>query len=277
MIRVDAHMHFWSLARGDYDWLTPDLSALYRDFAPADIEATLAQFGVSKVVAIQASGTEAETRFLLGLAERHPRIAGVVGWTNFESPDCASRMDALLDAGGGRLKGFRPMVQDIADTEWLLRPSLDRAFEAMCIRGLSFDALVRPVHLPALRRRLSLHPGLRTAIDHVGKPDVHSPDQAGWIGEIAAFAHDPDCFCKLSGLLTEGERAASVDELDPFVAHLFASFGPRRVMWGSDWPVLTLRADYGRWHAMALELVRRHAPGYEAQVFGENSSAFYRL
>ncbi|MGO1068849.1 amidohydrolase family protein [Lysobacter sp. CA199] len=274
---VDAHMHFWSLARGDYDWLTPDVSALYRDFEPADIEAELAQRGVSMVIAVQATGTEAETRFLLDLAARHPRIAGVVGWTDFESPHCAQRMDALIEIGRARLKGFRPMVQDIADPDWLLRPSLDGAFQALIERDLSFDALVKPVHLPVLRQRLSLHPELRAVVDHAGKPDVHGEGRAAWAEDIAALAEQPRLFCKLSGLLTEGDRAASLDELDPFVAHVLHCFGPERVMWGSDWPVLTLRADYGHWHRMARELIRRHAPGHEAQVFGDNSRAFYRL
>ena len=274
---VDAHLHFWQLTRGDYGWLTPALGPLYRDFVPADIRPTLDASGVAAVVAVQAAPTEAETRFLLDLARRHPHIAGVVGWTDFEAADVASRIAGLLAAGNGVLKGFRPMVQDIADTRWLMRGELDAAFEALIAHDLAFDALVKPEHLPALEFRLQRHPLLRTVLDHAGKPAIGQPGSDAWADAIVRLAKHPRLVCKLSGLLTEVGENAPPSFIEPFVAHVFACFGPERVMWGSDWPVLTQRASYAEWLAFARELVARHAPGHEQAVFSCTARRFYRL
>lgn len=274
---VDAHLHFWQLARGDYGWLTPALGALYRDFVPADIRSMLDASGVNAVVAVQAAPTEAETRFLLNLAHRHPHIAGVVGWTDFEAADVASRIADLHATGNGVLKGFRPMVQDIADTRWLMRPELDVAFEALIAHDLTFDALVKPEHLSALEFRLQRHPALRTVLDHAGKPAIGQHGFDAWADAIARLAKQPQLVCKLSGLLTEVDENAPRSSVEPVVAHVLACFGPERVLWGSDWPVLTQRAGYAEWLTFAKELVAHHAPGHEQAVFSQTAQRFYRL
>ncbi|WP_242107168.1 amidohydrolase family protein [Luteimonas aquatica] len=274
---VDAHLHFWRLARGDYAWLTPENTALYRDFSPADIAPALKAHGVQSAVAVQAAATEAETRFLFEIAREHPVVAGVVGWTDFEAPDAAERIAALHEQGRGLLKGFRPMVQDIADADWLARPALDPAFDALVALDLSFDALVRPAHLPALLARLRRSPELRVVIDHGGKPDIGGSGFGAWAGQIAQLARQAGTVCKLSGLLTEAQEDATLADLQPYAAHLFDSFGPCRMMWGSDWPVVTLRADYAVWLASAKALVGRYARGYEDEVFSQTARRCYRL
>ena len=274
---VDSHLHFWRLARGDYLWLTPEFSTLYRDFLPNDIDATLRSCGVESVVVIQAAATEAETHYLLDLARQHPVIAGVVGWTDFEAEDAPQRIAALCRAAQGRLKGLRPMVQDIPDTQWLLRPALDPAFNALVANDLSFDALVAPVHLPALVERLSRHPDLRAVLDHAGKPDIAGEGFDGWARQITRLANQTNVLCKLSGLLSEARRSASAADIEPYVAHLFASFGPGRIIWGSDWPVLTATAGYLHWFEMARALVECLAAGHEEDVFANNAQRFYRL
>lgn len=277
MIRIDAHQHYWSLRRGDYAWLTPGDGGLYRDFTPDDLSPALVECAVDATVLVQAAPTEAESRFLLDLARRHPSIAGVVGWTDFEASDVAERISRLVRDGQGMLKGLRPMVQDISDPDWLDRGSLDAAFEAMIVNDLVFDALVTPRHLGALERRLRRHPQLRAVIDHAGKPDIAGAKVEPWAGLIEQLAHGTKVHCKLSGLLTQAKPGAGVAELDAFVARIFSCFGADRVMWGSDWPVVTLRATYQEWLEMSLELVRRHAPGGEDMVFGANAVRFYQL
>ena len=277
MIRIDAHQHYWSLRRGDYAWLTPSEVDLYRDFAPDDLSPALAECAVHATVLVQAAPTEGESRFLLDLARLHPSIAGVVGWTDFEASDVAERISRLVRDGRGKLKGLRPMVQDIGDPDWLDRDSLDGAFEAMIANDLAFDALVTPRHLGALERRLRRHPQLRAVIDHAGKPDIAGAKVEPWVWLLEQLAHCTKVHCKLSGLLTQAKRGAGVAELDAFVARIFSCFGAERVMWGSDWPVVTLRAGYREWLEMSLELVRRHAAGSEDAVFGANAVRFYRL
>ncbi len=277
MSRVDAHLHFWHLARGDYHWLTPAAGPLYRDFAPADIAATLAARDIGAAVAVQAAPTEAETRYLFALARAEPRIAAVVGWTDFEAADAGARIAALHRDGAGRLQGLRPMVQDIADPGWLAHPELDAAFEALIAHDLAFDALVRPRHFPALQARLRRHPALRVVIDHAGKPDIAGDGFAAWADGLAALAAHPGVHCKLSGLLSEAGPGAGADALAPYVAQLFACFGPQRLMWGSDWPVLTARHAYGEWLALATALVRAQDATAEAAVFAATAIDFYRL
>jgi len=277
MNRIDSHLHFWRLARGDYSWLAPQSGQLYQDFQPEQIAGELSESGVDRVVVVQAAPTEAETRYLFELAKRHPFIAGVVGWVDFGAADVAERIEGLVRDGDGALKGLRPMVQDIADPEWLSGAQLDRAFQSMISQDLAFDALVTPRHLPVLAERLARHPGLRAVIDHAAKPDAAEAALDPWSRDMERIAQQSTAHCKLSGLLTEGRRKPSLQELDEVVGFLVRTFGPQRLCWGSDWPVLTLRGQYGEWLRMARGLVNKHAPGCEQQVFGTNAARLYRL
>jgi len=274
---VDAHQHFWRLSRGDYAWLTPDLDKLHRDFEPADLAPLLAQNGIVASVLVQAAATEKETHFLLELAREHAFIKGVVGWADFEAPDIARRIAALVEVGAGKLKGLRPMIQDIADPDWVARAQLDAAFAAMIDHDLVFDALVRPEHFPALRTRLRRNPQLQVVIDHAGKPDIAHEGYEAWAPRIEALAAEPNVSCKLSGLLTEAKADAAMGDLAPYAEQIFSCFGRGRVMWGSDWPVLNLASDYSTWLAMARRLVARYASGHESAVFGGTAARMYRL
>ena len=276
-MRIDAHQHYWSLRRGDYTWLNSSDTALYRDFLPAELRGTLADCGIRATVLVQAAATEAETRFLFDLAQRHSSIAGVVGWVDFEAADVRNRIRRLQLDGGGKLKGFRPMVQDIPDPDWLARDSLDTAFNALCESELVFDALVLPIHFGALAQRLRKHPTLCAVLDHAGKPEVSPAGFAAWSRQIAQISRIDNLHCKLSGLLTQFPHTVDAQELKPFVEHIFACFGGERVLWGSDWPVSTLRVTYRDWLDMSSDLVHEHCPTHVAAVFGSNAASLYRL
>jgi L-fuconolactonase len=232
---------------------------------------------IQRVVAVQAAPTEAETRYLFELARSHSFIAGVVGWVDFESPQVAGRIQRLVADGQGCLKGLRPMVQDIQDPGWLARPELDPAFEALIEHDLVFDALVTPRHVKVLTRRLQRHPTLRAVVDHGAKPDSHATSLPAWRREMEELAATTSAWCKLSGLVTEGAGKPSVADLDALVAFLLKIFGPERLCWGSDWPVLTTRAGYQEWFHTASQLVRRHAPAGEAAIFAHNAVQLYKL
>lgn len=275
MTRVDAHQHFWQLARGDYGWLTPALAPLYRDFGPDDLLPQLEVCGIARTVLVQAAPSEAETAYLLGLAKRHPFVAGVVGWSDFEAPDAAARIARL--AAGPRLKGLRPMIQDLPDDDWMLRAALAPAFAALVRHDLVFDALVLPRHLSNLLRLLERHPELRVVIDHGAKPAIRDDGFADWAPRIERLARDTGAYCKLSGLATEDGPAWSLERLRPYVAHLWDCFGPQRLIWGSDWPVLTLAGSYRDWHEAALMLLGDLNTAEQAAVFGGNAIAVYGL
>jgi L-fuconolactonase len=277
MNTIDAHQHYWQIARGDYGWLTPQQGVLYRDFMPEDLRQALTDSHVTGTVVVQAAPTEAETRFLLDLARQHAEILGVIGWVDFEAPGIRERIRALVEEGSGKLKGLRPMVQDISDPGWLSGAQLDPAFEALLEYDLVFEALVKPVHLDVLLQRLRRHPGLNAVLNHVGKPDIAARSFEPWARHIEELAEGASIYCKLSGLLTEAEPGAALESFDPYVAHVFACFGPERVMWGSDWPVVTTRASYREWFDMARKLVARHVPGYEDAVFRRCATRCYQL
>lgn len=272
-MRIDAHQHFWSLARGDYGWLTPALGVIHRDFGPADLEPLLAQHGIERTILVQAAPTQAETAFLLDIAAQTPFVAGVVGWADFDAPDIAARIAAL--SADPLLVGLRPMVQDIADDRWLARPELAPAFAAMADHHLVFDALLKPRHIAPMLTVLERHPDLPCVIDHGAKPDLAGGDLAAWREGMTALAAHPQVFCKLSGLVTEAQEDWTIATLHPAVDHLLAVFGPGRLIFGSDWPVVTLRASYARWYAVATALLAGLTEAQRAAVLGGNAEKLY--
>ena len=274
---IDAHQHYWQPSRGDYGWLSRAPATLQRPFLPQDLRATRRAAGVSATVLVQAAPSEAETRYLFDLARLDPDVVGVVGWVDLCAPDVEARIDALASDGDGLLRGLRPMAQDIADPDWLAEPALDRAFEHLQLRGLCFDALVTPRQLPALYRRLRRHPGLQAVLDHAAKPPLDMGSAAHWRKWLARLAELPHLHCKLSGLLTLLPPGADPQRIEPTVAELFERFGAERLMWGSDWPVLTTHADYADWLSQARQLARRFAPDHQTEVFAGTAERFYGL
>lgn len=275
-MRIDAHQHFWRMDRGDYGWLTgKDHPLIARDFLPDDLAPLLKAARIDRTVLVQAAPTEAETHFLLELADASPFIAGVVGWVDFEAPDAASRIARL--AARPKLLGLRPMIQDLPDDEWMLRPAPARAFEAMQRGALCFDALVKPRHLPALAELLERHPDLAVVVDHGAKPDISHGEIELWSTCMRHIGRNSAACCKLSGLATEAGAGWSVAALKPYVDVLLESFGPSRLMWGSDWPVLNEAGTYDGWFAAAQELTRHLSQPDREAIFGGTAAKFYRL
>ncbi len=271
--RIDAHQHFWRMARGDYGWLTPALGAIYRDFSPDDVAPHLAAHGISASILVQAAPTEAETAFMLEIADTTAFVAGVVGWTEFTAPDAPAAIARL--AAHPLLVGLRPMVHDIADDDWLARADLAPAFETMIAYDLVFDALLKPRHLRRLLPVLERHPQLRVVIDHAAKPEIGAGNDDAWRNDIAAAAQFPNVACKLSGLATEAPAGWTIDDIKPYADHLLRCFGAERLIWGSDWPVVTLAADYGRWFSTAQQLMSSLDAAAQARVFGGNAATTY--
>ena len=272
-MRIDAHHHVWRVARGDYGWLTPDLP-ICRDYGLDDLRPLLGD--VTATVLVQAAPTEAETLFLLDAARQSGGLVrGVVGWADLAAPDSPARIASL--ARDGLLKGMRPMLQDLPVQDWILREELRPALAAIAANGLAFDALVRPAQLPAILTLARRHPALRIVIDHAAKPDIAHAAWQPWADDIARIAHDTSVFCKLSGLVTEAAPDWQAADLQRYVAHVLATFGPERVMWGSDWPVVDLAGGYARWREATTALLQSlPAPARDA-VLGDTARVFYRL
>lgn len=275
MKRVDAHQHFWRLSRGDYGWLTPELGPIHRDFLPPDLEPLLQRHDIAATVLVQAAPTEAETRFMLSLADARPFVEGVVGWTDFAAADAPAAIARL--ARHPKLKGLRPMIQDIADADWMLRPELEPAFRALVVHDLVFDALVLPRHLGNLLALARRHPDLRIVVDHCAKPAIAAGGFSGWADDIGRIAAETGAACKLSGLVTEAGAGWSAERLRPYVDHVLSIFGPGRVVWGSDWPVSTLAAGYDDWVAATGQLLDGWSDEEREAILGGNAVRVYGL
>lgn len=273
MERIDAHQHYWVIARGDYGWMGPHVAPIVRDALPTEMHAHRAACGIGRTIVVQAAPTVAETEFLLDLAEDEPSIAGVVGWVDLKAADARSTLERL--ARRPKLRGIRPMLQDIEDTRYILDPVCVETLSALPGLGLRFDALVQPRHLSVIAELADLLPRLSIVVDHGAKPFIADGLIEPWASEMQALAARPQIFCKLSGLVTEAGHDWSVERLRPYADHLLACFGPQRLMFGSDWPVVELAATYGQWWETVRELTSGLSETERDAVFGGVAAAFY--
>jgi L-fuconolactonase len=227
-------------------------------------------------VLVQAAPTEAETRFLLAQAEQNADVPGVVGWVDWLAPDAGERVRVL--ATHSRLKGLRPMLQDIADAAWVLQPGLQEPLAAMAASGLVLDALVQPRHLAHVLTLARRHPQLQIVIDHCAKPDIASRQWQPWANDMARLATETKAVCKLSGLLTEAGPQATPGAVTPWMRHVLDCFGPERLLWGSDWPVLELSGlGYADWWSATGQFLAGLTPAERAAIQGGNAARIYRL
>jgi len=272
---VDAHHHLWDPALADYPWMTDEVAAIRRRFGPDDLEPLLREHAIDGTVLVQARSSLDETRWLLELADAAPFVRGVVGWIDLTDPDAAG---VLAELGGRRLVGIRHQVHDEPDPEWLLRPDVQRGVAAVGAAGLAYDFLVRPRELPAALETARAHPDVRFVVDHLAKPPVRDGSADAWAEELAAIARLPNVSCKLSGLVTEADwNGWRREELVPYLRRALDWFGPERSLFGSDWPVCLLAADYG----VVLDLLHAALDGLDererAAVLGGTAVRVYRL
>ncbi|MGW1007385.1 amidohydrolase family protein [Streptomyces sp. NPDC002520] len=280
MTVIDAHQHVWDLSVRDQEWLTgPGLAPLRRDFTLDELRPQTAAAGVHATVLVQTICVPEETPEYLALAAGDPLVAGVVGWTDLTSPAVADALAGLRALpGGGHLVGIRHQVQEEADPDWLLRPEVDRGLAAVASAGLAYDLVLRPEQLPAAVEAARARPELTFVLDHLGKPPVRPRRPDTWAADLRALARLPNTVAKLSGLFTEAHwHSWSLADLRPFVSVALEAFGPRRLMFGSDWPVCTLAADYGQVVATTRELLADLSAHERNDVLGGTAARVYGL
>ncbi|MDO6746723.1 amidohydrolase family protein [Gilvimarinus sp. 1_MG-2023] len=272
---IDSHQHFWRRSRGDYTWLTPNLGAIYADFMPEQLRDTLSRNGIDQTVLVQAAETDSETDFMLSIADATPFVAGVVGWVALEQVSAKQR---LLDLSKRpKFKGIRPMLQAIDNVDWMLLPELDCHYKVLTELGLCFDALITPVHLPNVKILAERYPELKIVIDHAAKPDLTQTDLTQWQRDLAAVAKCSNVYCKLSGLLNEAGSQPRFSSVVPAIDHVLQCFGPKRVMWGSDWPVIRLAGHYDSWVRDCRSYLSSLSVDDQAWVWGRSAQQFYSL
>lgn len=243
---IDAHQHFWDPGAADYPWMVGEFEPLRSLHSPAELAPLLESAGVTATVAVQARQELDETRFLLETAAQTRWIAGVVGWVDLTDAALAETLAEIMEGPvGDRLVGVRHLVHDEADPEWLLRDDVSRGLGAVAEAGLAYDLLVRTRELPAANQVARRLPGLRFVVDHLAKPPVSAGTLEPWATLIGEIARLPNVVCKVSGLVTEADWASwKPTDLRPYIGRIVDIFGTKRLMFGSDWPVCTLAADY---------------------------------
>lgn len=275
---IDAHFHCWQLARADYGWLTPELAPIYRDVAVADWQQQALAWGVNGGVLVQAAPTAQETTFLLQQAHDNPCVLGVVGWIDMLAPDAVDQVAQC--AARPMLKGLRPMLQDLSDPDWILQSAIQPVLSAMAQSGLVFDALIKPVHIPRILKLTQAHPELTVVVDHGAKPVIDALAMDAWahsLTQLARETHPDRVVCKMSGLWTEAPKGQPVEAVRPWCEALLAIWGPQRLLWGSDWPVVELSGTYGAWRELTLEVLSKLSAHEKNAVFGDNARRTYRL
>lgn len=283
--RVDAHCHLWKIERGDYGWLDPDnpvLAPIARDFDLADLRQADPECADCARILVQAAPTVEETMYLLDIAEAHEDVSGVVGWVDLSDPSAAKALHLL--ARRPAFRGVRPMLQDIPEVDWIITRPAAGALAAMAELDLTFDALVLPQHLDPLLKFASANPDLAIVIDHGAKPalaaDTADPRHEMWRDGMARLAKETRACCKLSGLLTElapAQLRKAKEILRPVVDDLLEWFGPARLMWGSDWPVVNLAGSIGDWRTLSAELLSDLGSADQKQIYANTARAFYGL
>jgi len=275
---LDAHVHLWDLAARPQPW-TAQFPVLQRDFLLPDLEKVLDDHGVDAAVVVQAGDSTGETLDLLALAGTTPRLAGVVGWVDLDGPDVTEAVAALRAApGGGKLVAVRHQLQVEPDLRYLARPGVRAGLAAVAEAGLAYDVVVSPWQLPLVTETVAALPEARFVLDHAGKPPLAAGDLGEWRADLARLAELPNVAVKLSGLVTEADRATwSQADLSPAIEHVLACFGAGRAMAGSDWPVCLLAAGYGAVRATLDPALGLLDVAGRTEVLGGTAARWYGL
>jgi len=275
-VRIDSHQHFWRYNRTEYDWMRDALANLQRDFLPPDLAPLLTATALDGTVAVQARQTLAETEWLLDLSDRFDFIKGVVGWVDLRSPHVDAQLDQV--ARHPKLRGIRHVVHDEPDDRFMLGADFLAGLNQLRGLGLTYDLLLFPRHLPIAVEVVRRFPHQRFVLDHIAKPPIKDHRIGAWENDLRELAGFDNVFCKVSGMVTEADwQHWQPSDFEPYLDIVFDAFGVERLMFGSDWPVCTIAADYEQVVGLVDSYVARRAPHARDAIFGGTAAAVYGL
>lgn len=275
---IDAHQHFWQRSQPfNYEWLKqPALAAINRDFLPADLDPQRRAAGIDATIFVQTQHNLAENDWALRLADENPWVAGVVGWIDLQSPACEEQLARYRQHP--KFVGARHVTQDEPDDDWIVRPAVLAGLRVFERLGVPFDLLFFAKHLrhaPTVARAV---PGATLVLDHLSKPRIKEREHHSWAAELRAAAAFPNVCCKLSGMVTEADWTHwNVNDLRPYFETALEAFGPARLLFGTDWPVCVLAADYARVVSLTRTLIAELSASEQAAILGGNAARVYQL
>lgn len=276
---LDAHAHVWGWQLAGYSWMSEEMSVLRRVVTADDLARELAANDVSAAILVQTCHDLRETREYLVMAAELDEIVGVVGWVDLTDPHVEGAISELRAGfGGENLIGVRHLVHDEEDPEWLDRDDVRRGVRALGEAGLVLDVLVRTRELPSAVRLVSELPDQTYVIDHLAKPAIARREKEPWSSMLGEVAHNPRVSCKVSGMVTEADwERWTIDDLRPYFDRVLETFGPDRMLYGTDWPVCTVAASYADVLTAARLLSAELSTSEQARIFHGTAEAVYGI
>jgi L-fuconolactonase len=275
-MRIDSHHHFWKYNPQEFAWIGKGMELLRGNFLPADLHAEIDEVDIEGVVSVQARQTLEETRWLLELAAGRNFVKGVVGWVPLVAPEVSGVLEEL--AADPKLRGVRHVLHDEKDDHYMLRPRFNMGISMLRQHGLVYDILIMERHLPQTIEFVDMHPKQPFVLDHLAKPLIAKGDLEPWSTLIRELARRENVTCKISGMVTEADwNRWSTEMLRPYFETVLEAFGPNRMMFGSDWPVCILAADYKKWIETAEDMAAGLSDDEFKALFGETAERVYGL
>lgn len=277
-MKIDAHVHFWGTTFPEKVWIRKKIAALQRDFAPNDLRPLMRETGVEGVVLVQAAPDHHETDYFIKIAESESFVRGVVGWVNLED---VNALEASLERyrKSTKFKAVRNHPPKEFDAKWLTDGKVKQGYQRLIEWSIPCDLMVTCRQLQETRELLLELPDLIAIINHGGRPFVMTGEVEPWASEMRAIARDTNAYCKLSGLVERAGQEWTIESVRPWVEILLETFGPDRLMFASNWPVMTIMATYAGWWetiSYVLDKIGASAKNREA-LLGGTATKVYRL
>jgi L-fuconolactonase len=275
-MKIDSHHHFWSYDPVEYGWIDEAMKIIRRDFLPEHLRAEIAAVGVDGVVSVQARQNLAETQWLLDFATQNNFIKGVVGWVELVSPNVGAELERF--AANPKLKSVRHVVQGEPDDNFILREDFNRGIRELKRYNLAYDILIFERHLPPTIQFVDAHPSQVFVLDHIAKPRIKDGVFESWHKNLRELAKRPNVYCKASGMVTETDFATWTEpQLQRYFDAALEAFGPKRLMFGSDWPVCLVACGYARWHKLVSGWISNLSPAEQDRILGGTAIEAYKL
>ncbi|WP_433975704.1 amidohydrolase family protein [Tunturiibacter lichenicola] len=273
---IDAHHHLWRYRHPGPAWMTDELSQFRRDIGLDELHEVTTPSGITGTVVVEVERTSEETRWLASTAGSDDLILGVVGWVDLTDPSVFAEMEQLAELP--KLRGVRHPIHDEPDPNFILRDDFNRGIAALHGLGLTYDLLIFEDHLPQTVKFVDLHPDQIFILDHIAKPRIRDGSINGWLRSLIELARRPNVYCKLSGIVTEANWDLWTPQIiAPYIDTVLEAFGPRRVMFGSDWPIVTLASTYGRWVSTVSAAIAPLSASEQEAILWRSATEAYGL
>ena len=276
MLRIDAHQHFWVFDLVRDSWINDEMAVIQRDFLPSHLHPILTENGIDGCIAVQAHQSEEQNNFLLSLAGGNNFIKGIVGWVDLRAGNIEERLEYY--SAYPLIKGFRHVLQGEEDRALMLNPAFMNGISKLNIYGFTYDILILPDQLKYVSELVLAFPDQQFVIDHLAKPDIRNKKITDWAKDIRTVAKYDNLHCKVSGMVTEAHWMDwKAEDFFPYLDVIFQEFGTDKLMFGSDWPVCQIAANYGEMKGIVEQYTTRLSPTEHSDFWGGNAARFYNI